>query len=154
MRRADVISRQIKLKHLQILVEVGRQGSMVKAGEHLGVSQPVVSKAIADLENSLGVPLLDRLAQGVNPTLYGRALIKRSIAIFDDLRTSVNEIEFLVDPMGENYGSDRPKGWLWGCCRSSSVDSVAVIPVSASRSSWPTRQRSCSGICQTGKWIW
>ena len=99
MRRADVISRQIKLRHLQILVEVARQGSMVKAGEHLGMSQPVVSKAISDLERSLGVELLDRLPQGVEPTLYGRALIKRSVAIFDDLRTSVSEIEFLTDPM-------------------------------------------------------
>lgn len=99
MRQAEVISRQIKLRHLWIFVEVARRGSMVKAGEHLGVSQPVVSKAIADLESSLGVRLLDRIPQGVEPTLYGRALIKRSVAIFDDLRTSVSEIEFLTDPM-------------------------------------------------------
>src|SRR6266404_4678018 len=57
----------------------------------------VVSKAIADLERTIGVRLLDRTAQGVEPTLYGRALVKRSVAIFNDLRASVSEIEFLAD---------------------------------------------------------
>ena len=99
MRQAEVIARQLKLRQLRILVEVGQRGSMVKAGEELGISQPVVSKAIADLEHALGVRLLDRLPQGVEPTLYGRALIKRSIAVFDDLHTSVSEIESLSDPL-------------------------------------------------------
>jgi DNA-binding transcriptional LysR family regulator len=44
------------------------------------------------------VPLFDRSPQGVEPTLYGRALLKRSLAIFDELRQSVEEIEFLADP--------------------------------------------------------
>ena len=44
------------------------------------------------------MPLFDRSPQGVEPTLYGRALFKRSLAIFDELRRSVQEIEFLADP--------------------------------------------------------
>src|SRR5262245_23014042 len=98
MRPSEVISRQLKLRHLRILVEVAHSGSMVKAGEHLGISQPVVSKAIADLESSFGVRLLDRLPQGIEPTVFGRALIKRIVALLDDLRSSVSEIEFLSDP--------------------------------------------------------
>jgi len=61
-----------------------------------------VSKTIADLEKTLGVQLLDRSSQGVEPTLFGRALLKRSVALFDDLRTSVGEIEFLADPTAGN----------------------------------------------------
>jgi DNA-binding transcriptional LysR family regulator len=99
MRRAELISRQLKLRQLRILVEVAQRGSMVKASGQLGISQPVISKAIADLEGVLGVRLLDRLPQGVEPTPYGRALINRSVAIFDDLTTGVSEIEFLADPM-------------------------------------------------------
>jgi DNA-binding transcriptional LysR family regulator len=57
-----------------------------------------VSKAIADLENTLGVRLLDRRPQGLELTLYGRAFLKRSIAVFNDLTTSVTELEFLADP--------------------------------------------------------
>ena len=71
---------------------------MAKAAEHLSISQPVVSKTIANLENTLGVQLLDRSTRGVEATLYGLALLRRSIAIFNDLRTSVAELEFLSDP--------------------------------------------------------
>ena len=98
MNRAEQISRRLKLRHLDILLAVMQSGSMGKAAEHLSITQPVVSKAIADLENMLGVRLLDRVPQGVEPTLYGRALLKRSVAIFNDLRTSVSEIEYLSDP--------------------------------------------------------
>jgi DNA-binding transcriptional LysR family regulator len=71
---------------------------MSRAADQLAVSQPVVSKAIADMEYVLGVPLLDRNPRGVEPTLYGRALIKRGIAVFDELRQGVKDIETLADP--------------------------------------------------------
>src|SRR5215813_10133158 len=98
MARPEPTSRRLKLRHLDVLLTVAKWGSMAKAAEHLSITQPVVSKAIADLEGILGVPVLDRRPQGVEPTLYGRALIKRSHIIFDELRTSVSEIGFLADP--------------------------------------------------------
>ena len=75
-----------------------RSGSMGKAAAQLAVSQPAISKAIADLEHTMGVRLLDRTAQGVEPTRYGEALLKWGSAVFDDLRQGVKEIEFLADP--------------------------------------------------------
>ena len=71
---------------------------MAKAAAHLNLSQPAVSKAIAALEHTLGVRLLDRSRQGVEPTPHGRALLRRGVAIFDELRQGVSEIEFLADP--------------------------------------------------------
>jgi DNA-binding transcriptional LysR family regulator len=62
------------------------------------MSQPAISKAIASLEQTLGVQLLDRSRQGVQPTLYGQALIKRGAAMFDELRQGVQDIAFLTDP--------------------------------------------------------
>jgi DNA-binding transcriptional LysR family regulator len=62
------------------------------------VSQPSVSNAIADIERTLGVRLFDRLAQGVELTPYGHVLIKWALAVFDDVRQGVQEIEFLSDP--------------------------------------------------------
>jgi len=46
----------------------------------------------------------------VEPTRYGRALIKRSLAVFDELKQGIKEIEFLSDPtMGEIcIGSTEP----------------------------------------------
>ena len=98
MQRVEHVSRRIKLRQLNVLVAVAQCGSMAKAAEHLAISQPVISKAIAELEYIVGVRLLDRGPHGVEPTLHGRALLKRSTAIFDDLRTSISELEFLSDP--------------------------------------------------------
>jgi DNA-binding transcriptional LysR family regulator len=97
MTQIERVSRRLKLRQLDVLLAVGRSGSMAKAADDLAITQPVVSKSIADLEKLLGVRLFDRTPRGVEPTLYGRALIKRSIAVFNDLRTSVNELEFLSD---------------------------------------------------------
>jgi DNA-binding transcriptional LysR family regulator len=94
----DQIGRRVKFRQLEALFAVAECGTMGKAAERLHVSQPVVSKAIADLEHTLGVRLLDRGPQGAEPTLYGRALLKRSIVIFDELKESVGEIQFLADP--------------------------------------------------------
>jgi DNA-binding transcriptional LysR family regulator len=94
----DHVLRRLKLRDLRMLLAVVEQGSMAKAAETLSITRPVVSKAISDLERTLGVRLLDRSPKGLEPTLFGRALIKRSIAIFDELRQSVQELGCLADP--------------------------------------------------------
>lgn len=94
---ADRIGRRVKLRDLHILMEVVQWGSMAKAAQHLAISTPVVSKTITDIERTLGVPLLDRNPHGVEPTLYGLALIKRGIAVFDELRQGVEDIRCLAD---------------------------------------------------------
>jgi DNA-binding transcriptional LysR family regulator len=98
MQWADRIGRRIKLRDLHILMTVVERGSMAKAAEQLAISQPVVSKSVADLEHALGVRLLDRSPQGVEPTIYGRAVVGSGVAVFDDLRQGVKQIEFLADP--------------------------------------------------------
>lgn len=92
------IGRRMRLRDLHVFSTVVRLGSMAKAAQELGVSQPSVSEVIADLEHALGVRLLDRKSQGVEATVYGTALDKRSIAAFDELRQSIRDIEFLADP--------------------------------------------------------
>src|SRR4051794_14118763 len=98
MQSPDQIGRRLKLRQLEVFSAVVECGTMGKAAEQLSISQPVVSKAIADLEYTLGVRLLDRGPKGVEPTLYGHSLLKRGITIFDELRESVKEIQFLADP--------------------------------------------------------
>ena len=92
------LGRRMRLRDLHVFTTVVRQGSMAKAAKELGVSQPAVSEVIAELEHALGVQLLDRTSQGVEPTAYGAALLKRSIAAFDELRQGIRDIEFLSDP--------------------------------------------------------
>src|SRR5919202_5076381 len=92
------IGRRLSLRDLHVLSTVVQRGSMAKAAAQLGVSQPAVSEVIADLEYTLGVRLLDRSPQGVEPTIYGRALLKRSTVAFDELKQGIKEIEFLSEP--------------------------------------------------------
>jgi DNA-binding transcriptional LysR family regulator len=83
---------------LHLFFTVVQQGSMAKAAAQLGISQPSVSEVIADLEQTLGARLFDRRPRGVDPTLYGNALLARTRAVFDELRQGVQDIEFLTDP--------------------------------------------------------
>ncbi|MGH6769625.1 MAG: LysR family transcriptional regulator [Xanthobacteraceae bacterium] len=94
----DPVLHRLKLRELRVLLAVTEAGSMAKAATQLAISQPAVSRAIADMEASLGVSLFDRGPQGVKPTPYGRALINRSVAVFDELRQGVTEIKFIADP--------------------------------------------------------
>lgn len=98
MQLSDRVGRRMKLQDLHVLMTVVRAGSMGKAAEHLNTSQPNISRSIAGLEHALGVRLLDRRPQGVEPTKYGRALVDCGMAVFDDLRQGVKNIEFLSDP--------------------------------------------------------
>ena len=95
---SDRIGRRLKPRDLHVFLAVAEHGNMAKAADALAISRPVVSKTILDLESTLGVRLFDRSSQGVETTLYGRALLRRSVAVFDELRQSVEEIQFLADP--------------------------------------------------------
>jgi DNA-binding transcriptional LysR family regulator len=92
------LSRRLKLRDLHVLMTVARCGSMGKAAAQLSVSQPAISKAIADMENALGVRLLDRGPRGVEPTIYARALLDRGIVAFDELKQGVEHVKFLSNP--------------------------------------------------------
>ena len=98
MRLTDRIGRRMKLHDLNVLMTVVEVGSMNKAAALLNTTQPAVSRSIADLELALGVRLLDRHQNGVEPTAYGRALLDRSVTAFDELRQGVKNIEHLADP--------------------------------------------------------
>jgi DNA-binding transcriptional LysR family regulator len=95
---SDRIGKRIKLQDVHILMAVLQAGSMGKATRYLNTSQPNISKSIADLERELGVRLLDRHRQGITPTQYGRALLEGGAVVFDELRQTVRNIEFLADP--------------------------------------------------------
>ena len=98
MQLSDRIGRRMKLQDLHVLMTVVQAGSMGKAAQRLNTSQPNVSRSIADLEHAVGVRLLERHRQGVEPTEYGRALLDGGVAVFDELRQAVKNIEFLADP--------------------------------------------------------
>jgi DNA-binding transcriptional LysR family regulator len=94
----DRIGARLRPKDLHTLQTIGELGSMAKASSALGLSQPSISKAVADLERMLGTTLLDRSARGVELTDTGRMLVERGRVIFDELRQCVRDIRHLSDP--------------------------------------------------------
>jgi len=95
---SERIGRRLKLQDLHVLMTVAQAGSMGKASQRLNTTQPAVSRTIAELEDAIGVRLLDRSRQGVELTTHGRALLHCAETVFDDLREGVRNIEFLSDP--------------------------------------------------------
>lgn len=97
MKSFESIVRRLSLRELRLLLAVARAGSILKAAHQIGLTQPAVSKAIADLEQTLGVRLFDRNNRGVEPTPQGAVLIRRALAVFDEMRQAVQELDFLAD---------------------------------------------------------
>jgi DNA-binding transcriptional LysR family regulator len=98
MERTPRIDRRLNPRDLHLFMVVAEHGNISRAADSLAISRPVISRTIASLEHTLGVPLFDRSPQGVEPTLYGRALHKLAVTVFDDVRQGMQEIEFLADP--------------------------------------------------------
>lgn len=92
------IGQRLRLRDLHVLFAVVLAGSMARAATTLGITQPAVSASIADLENVLGVRLLDRGPRGASPTPFGQVLLKHGQTAFDELRQGIREIEHLADP--------------------------------------------------------
>ena len=65
----------LRPRHLQLLTALDDVRHVGRVAASLNVSQPAVSKTLAELEKGLGVKLFERTARGVHPTIYeiGRA---------------------------------------------------------------------------------
>ena len=86
------LPRHLKMGELRVFVAVLEHRSFRKAAAVLHLTQPAVTKSIAALEETLGVRLFDRVAHGVEPTVYGSAFAPRVAAIFDELRRAVQDL--------------------------------------------------------------
>jgi DNA-binding transcriptional LysR family regulator len=71
----------MELRQFTHLLAIGEKGSIGKAAESLGLSQPALTKSIRNLEAALQVKLLERRPRGVFPTVYGEAVIARARSV-------------------------------------------------------------------------
>ncbi len=90
------LGRRIKLQALHAFCAVAERGSLSEAARYFGCSQPAISALIAELEDTVGVRLLDRSAKGVEPNIYGHALLRRWAVAFDELKQGINDIQSLT----------------------------------------------------------
>jgi DNA-binding transcriptional LysR family regulator len=79
------MSMNISLRQLRAFLAVARHRHFRRAAEHLHLSQPAVSRHIAELEAELGVRLFDRTTREVLPTETGRYLESAIERVLDEL---------------------------------------------------------------------
>lgn len=75
-----------KLRGLEYLVAVVDCGGFNAAARHLGVAAPSVHRLVQALETELGMPLIDRSAQPLQPTPYAVAYVERARTLLQELR--------------------------------------------------------------------
>lgn len=85
----------LKLRHLQLLIALDDERKLQQAAASLNISQPAASKMLNDVEKIVGVTLFDRLARGIEPNLYGEALIRRTRTMLAELGHAESEIAAL-----------------------------------------------------------
>lgn len=71
----------LELRLIRHALALAQQRNFARAAEQLGITQPSLSRSIAALERSLGMPLFDRSHKGVTPTPYGRVLLEQGEAM-------------------------------------------------------------------------
>lgn len=83
----------LNIRTLEIFVAFVHANGMSGAAEMLGLTQPAVSQAIANLEASINAKLVDRTTRPLKLTLIGNIIYKRSVEILDRTR----ELEQAID---------------------------------------------------------
>ena len=91
---------RVAIRQLRLVATISDVGSMVRAGEAVGISQPGVTKAVRELEKDLGVPLFERSNRGVTPTIYGEALVSHARRVLAQLEHAADEIADLAHGAG------------------------------------------------------
>lgn len=86
-------SATLELRHLRYFRAVADAGSFGRAAEQLGLTQPALSRQVADLERVAAIPLLERTARGVAATPAGEALARGARRILDEVAAMAPEAQ-------------------------------------------------------------
>lgn len=81
----------VELRQLRYLIAVADEGGITRAAASLGMTQPALTRAIATLERSVGVALVDRLPRGAVLTAAGDILADRARAIDREVAAAVRQ---------------------------------------------------------------
>ena len=84
----------LQLKYFQV---VARLENVTHAAEELHISQPALSKTIARLEKSVGVPLFERRGRHLRLNKFGKTFLQRTERIFSELKDGLRELADLAN---------------------------------------------------------
>jgi DNA-binding transcriptional LysR family regulator len=92
----------MRLRQIEVFYAVYSAGSISKAGELLGVSQPAISKVLRHTEDTLGYDLFERTSTGLVPTQEAKDLFEGAAKVFSEVN------RFRARAAGANLGNDKP----------------------------------------------
>lgn len=96
MARLDwYIRANLKPRHLQLLVGLDDLRHVGRVADMLNVSQPAVSKALAEIERGVGLALFERGKGGLVPTPYGECVVRMCRSMLNSLDAAGEELRYL-----------------------------------------------------------
>lgn len=97
---ANLLDGRLKLRHLVLAVAIDEHGTLVRAAEHLHLTQPVLTRGLRELEEIVGARLFDRGPRGMTATSIGRAFIGHAQVVLGQLRHAATDVEDLMAARG------------------------------------------------------
>jgi DNA-binding transcriptional LysR family regulator len=91
----DYLVRRLRLRHLELLVALADAGTMRAAATRLHLSQPALSKMLAEVEAGFGARLFGRSPQGLVPNALGSAVTYRARVMLGELARGKDEVDAL-----------------------------------------------------------
>ena len=92
----------MRLRQIEVFYAVYSAGSISKAGDLLGVSQPAISKVLRHTEDTLGYALFERTTTGLVPTKEAADLFEGAAKVFHEVN------RFRARATSAKHGDDRP----------------------------------------------
>jgi DNA-binding transcriptional LysR family regulator len=100
----------MELRHLRYFVEVAQALSFTKAAQSLRVAQPALSRQIRQLEEEVGVRLLERTRRGVQMTSAGEAFLVEARAVLEQSAQAIQ----VAQKTGQGKAGQLNLGYVWG----------------------------------------
>jgi len=117
------ITRKFRLRHVELIAELYDCRSILKAARRLSLTQPTVTKALQDVESTLGVKLFVRSNRGLEPTAYGEIFARHAKIVLAQLRHAAEELESLR----AGYSGKVTVGTLLAASASILPDAIALL---------------------------
>src|SRR5246127_2347501 len=117
------ITRKFCLRHLELIAELYDCRSILRASRRLSSTQPTVTKALQDVESTLGVRLFERSNRGLEPTPYGEIFARHAKIVLAQLRHAAEELEGLR----AGYSGRVTVGTLLAASASILPDAIALL---------------------------
>ncbi len=88
-----VLRSNLKLKHLQLLVALDQLRHLGKTAEFLAITQPAVSKTLAEIERLFDLTLFKRSTRGTEPTPYGESVVRFAKSVLSEFERTKEDLQ-------------------------------------------------------------